>query len=480
MCIGKVNIMKIANKLMALKEIKAEKKTENGDIAYTSTGNHLIDLLFMAEYFQNHLDEVHIGTSDKEKLFAMYMRDARFGKGYRDYGRTLMEQAGNTPDEIITAGRFDDLYHILNDENLNRLFEEVKSGNPLAKKWMPRLTGKDAAIAKLFAQAMGISYKEYRKLIKTDETVEYKLSYAEPKENASVNPLSQAFNAAGYPTDKESNYDHPLVDTIDFEKVPSLAMTKYFGAFSRREDTKERFGEYLNAVKDNKAKVNTATTTVRDAHRIVSKTNANIEENADILGKKIVEDNTKGLSLNAICVFDSSASMTWGGEGNDIPYDNALAVAHAVATNSSYAKNQVISFSSHPKLMAIKGNTLKEQYRSMHTGDCSNTDLGKVFDILSHLKEYPEYLIILSDMEFDSGSNFAYRNWKEKVKASGAKTKLIWWNFNQRNRTSPEFDKDGNIYMSGYDVTSLMLLPGVMDMDEYIDTLLKDYAAKIN
>ena len=116
----------------------------------------------------------------------------------------------------------------------------------------------------------------------------------------------------------------------------------------------------------------------------------------------------------------------------------------------------------------------------MYTGDCSNSDLGKVFDILTQLKEYPEYLIILSDMEFDCGSNFKYQAWSEKMRATGAKTKLIWWNFNQRNRTSPETDKFGNIYMSGYDVTSLMLLPSVIDMDEYIDNLLHDYIKSIH
>ena len=62
-----------------LKEIFAaeenKKFTENGDLAYKSTTNHLVDLLFMSEYYGKHLDEVTIGTSDKEKLFSMFIRD---------------------------------------------------------------------------------------------------------------------------------------------------------------------------------------------------------------------------------------------------------------------------------------------------------------------------------------------------------------------------------------------------------------------
>ena len=93
----------------ALEELFAQKKTENGDDAYNTTGNHLIDLLFMSEYYGKHLNEVKIGTSDKEKLFAMFMRDGRFGLGRRDLGRQLMSQAEVSPEFIVKAGRFDDL-----------------------------------------------------------------------------------------------------------------------------------------------------------------------------------------------------------------------------------------------------------------------------------------------------------------------------------------------------------------------------------
>ena len=66
-----------------LQEVKASKLKENGDKSYNTTGNHLVDLMFMAEYFTANPSEVKIGDSDKEKLFAMYMRDAVYGKGYR-------------------------------------------------------------------------------------------------------------------------------------------------------------------------------------------------------------------------------------------------------------------------------------------------------------------------------------------------------------------------------------------------------------
>ena len=39
-----------------LEKIFAEKKTENGDISYNTTGNNLTDLLFMTPFFEKNLD----------------------------------------------------------------------------------------------------------------------------------------------------------------------------------------------------------------------------------------------------------------------------------------------------------------------------------------------------------------------------------------------------------------------------------------
>ena len=451
-----------------LEKIFVEKLTENGDKSYNSTGNNLIDLLFMADFFQKNLGQVKIGDSEKEKLFSMYMRDPRFGQGRRDLGRELMKQAGVTTDNIITAGRFDDLWHIPTSENLAKLKSELMAGNELAKKWMPRLTGKDKRIAKALCKMWEISEKEYRALIKTDSTVEYKLSYAKLKEDGT--PLDEVF--------KENKYDHPLVETINFEQVPSLAMTKYLHTFSTREDLKERFSEYMEAVKENKAKVNTTTANVTDAYKTVKKSD-NIEEVADIIGKKIVEQETSGLSLNCICVLDTSGSMGGLYNSNSL-CSKATSIAHALATHSTYAPNQVISFSSRPQLMTIRGKTLKEQYQSMYTGDYSNTDFGAVMNILKGLKKFPDYLIVMSDMEFDYGSCQSKKETMKIFKDVGAQTKIIWWNFNVRNRTAPEYDEYGNIYMSGYDLQALLLLPGIMNMDEYIDKIIEKYKKDID
>lgn len=452
-----------------LEKLFNEKLTENGDKAYKSTGDNLTDLFFMTPYFEKHLDEATIGTSDKEKLFSMFIRDARFGLGRRDLGRRLMALSKVEPYNVVLAGRYDDLWHIPTNENIEFLKSKVVE-DVLAKKWMPRLTGKDKKIAKALCKMWNITEKEYRALIKTNETTEYKLSYAEQKEGT---PLNDLF--------KKGNYEHPLVNEIEFEKVPSLAMHKYLHTFSTREDLKDRFSEYINAVKENKAKINTTTANVYDAYKTANKgdwTTQEVEQEArEVVANKTIDNAVVDVEMNAIVILDTSGSMGYIGYGDLI--DKANSLAYALSIKSTYAPNQIISFSSRPQLMTIKGNTLKEKYASMYTGDCSNTDFGAVMRLLQKLNKYPEYLIVLTDMEFDYGSHQSKSETMRIFKEAGANTKIIWWNLNDRNKTVPEFDEYGNIYLSGYNLQILKLLENKFDMKTYIDKILEDYRKKV-
>lgn len=450
-----------------LEKIFNEKLTENGDKSYKSTGDNLTDLFFMTPYFEKHLDEATIGTSEKEKVFSMFVRDPRFGLGRRDLGRRLMKLSGVTPGNIIKAGRYDDLFYIPTNMNLKYLKEQLIAGNELAKKWCPRLTGKDKRVAKALCKMWNLSEKEYRKLIKCKGTTEYKLSYAEEVEGT---PLNDLF--------KQGNYIHPLVESINFEQVPSLAMTKYLHAFSTREDIKPRFDEYIQKVKEDKAKVHTTTANVYDGFKTA--TRGTSTEAKEVIANKIVDNATIGVEMNCIPIVDTSGSMGWYGNYENSLLGKAYSIAYGLATKSTYAPNQVISFSSRPQLMTIKGDTLKEKYQSMYTGDCSNTDFGRVMELLRGLKKYPEYLVVLSDMEFDYGSNQSKEQTMRIFKEHGAETKIIWWNLNDRNKTVPEFDEYGNIYLSGYNMQILKLLENKFDMTTYIDKILKDYMEKID
>ena len=228
---------------MTLDEAFNSKLTENGDIAFTTTGNNLLDILFLSEYYTNHLDKVHIGTSETEKLFSMMIRDPRHGLGRRDLGRVLMRMSGCSIDEVVAAGRVDDLFILnsktgeyeLSSDVLNYLYNQCFFNNELVKKWMPRYSSKNVMIARAIAKHWGMNKQQYGKFIKCN-TVENKLS----RKNT---------------------------DDIIFEHVPSLAMIKYYKRFENGSDTSERFAQYLADVKAGKKEIKVSTTTVYDIYR---------------------------------------------------------------------------------------------------------------------------------------------------------------------------------------------------------------------
>lgn len=416
-----------------LEKLFAIKQTENGDISYNTTGDNLLDILFMTSYYEKHLGEVHIGNTKKEKVFAMFIRDGRNGIGRRDLGRKLMYLTDVNAENVVKAGRFDDLLFDGRKEYTDYIINEAKRGNELAKKWLPRLNSKNREIALILCKTYNLSEKEYRKLIKCN-TTENKLSRHKTGE-------------------------------IEFEKVPSLAMIKYYNRFLTGEDTKYRFEKYLENVKKNKSKLNISTTNVYDIYRNKNKIDA------DLFFSKIEK-----IEINCIPILDTSGSM-WDSADS---MGKANSIAHYLAKCSTYANNQVISFSSRPQLMTIRGKNYNEEIRSMYTGDCSNTDFGAVMEILKKLKEFPQYLVVLSDMEFDWGSRQSKLELQKIWKENNCKTKIVWWNFNDRNKTVPETDEFGNVYISGYSPMLLKYLECGFDGKQFLNKLLDEYKNKIN
>lgn len=433
-----------------LEKLFAQKKTENGDLSYNTTGKNLLDILFMTEYYQKNLGKVKIGKSNKDKTFAMFIRDGRFGIGKRDLGRELMKQAEVPANLVVAAGRFDDLFKNPTDENLEYLKKAVYAGNALAKKWCPRLNNKDKAVAKILCKMWGVSPKQYRKLIKVTTT--------------------------------ESLLSEKRIDDIEFEKVPSLAMVKYYNRFMKEP----RFRDYIDSVKKGDKKLNISTTTVYDIYK-----------NREKIDAQLFFDKLEKIKINCIPVLDTSGSMQ---DCND-SIGKATAIAHYLSKCSTFCPGYVVSFSSYPQLIhmgydrkdylngwgynqtGFKYDNTRSQYineiKSLYTGDCSNTDFGKVMKLFENMEEVPEYLVVLSDMEFDYGSTMSKYKTMKLFKEKGYKTKIIWWNFNSRNTTVPETDEYGNIYISGYNPYLLKFLQAGFDGEKFLDTLLKEYKKKL-
>ena len=437
---------------MTLNEIFNEKVTENGDISFSKVSdNVMLNILFLTEYYQKHLSELpNLGNSNLEQLFSMFIRDPRFGLGRRDLGRVLMMNTQCSIEQILKAGRVDDLFCLPECFLVWDYFKkEIENGNELVKKWMPRYSSKNLMLARKIAKYWGMNKQQYGKFIKCN-TVEQNLSRKE-------------------------------TDKIKFEHVPSLAMLKYANRFATGSDTKDRYDKYLEDVKSGKKDLKVSTTTVYDVYK-----------NMENIDADVFFDKLEKIKVNCIPVVDTSGSM-W--DSND-SMGKALSVGHYLAKCSTYCPNKVVSFSSRPQLSTLgvtppkltccshkaeswweSESQYKKEIASMYTGDCSNTDLGAVMDLLSKLDgDMPEYLVVLSDMEFDYGSKMSKDATMKLFKKKGYKTRIIWWNFNSRNVTCPEMDSDGNIFLSGYNPMLLKYLEAGFNGEEFLRILLNNYA----
>lgn len=434
------------------KVFDSTKLTENGDFSFSSTGNNLLDILFMSEYYTRHPEEVTIGDSSKEKVFAMFMRDPRYGIGKKVLGMKLLDLTQATYDQMVKCGRFDDLWkHFYGTDEfyaaVDYLSKEVNNGNELAKKWMPRFGSKNKGVASKIAHYLGMTKQEYGKWVKLDNTV-------------------------------ESLMTHHLESRIKFETVPSLAMLKYAKAFATKEHTKDNYARYLAAAAEGKAKINMSVTTPYDIYKNKEKIDA------DLFFEKLEK-----ISINAIPIVDTSASMV----NKFDSFGKALSIGHYIAKCSTFMPNHVISFSSQPKLIELgKGisefgtkrtSNYTKEINSMYTGDCTNTDFGAVMNLLKEVgkDEMPEYLLVLSDMEFDRGSKQSKDELQAMWKANGYTTKIIWWNLtNGRGKTVPEMGANGNIYMSGYSPMLLKYLQAGFDGEAFLDELLYAYSSIVD
>ena len=428
------------------------KLTENGDLAFVSPtfgeieDDKMLDILFKTEYYQNHLTEVPVlEKTEKASKFAQFIRDPRYGLGKRDLGRRLLFNLRVNYKMILNCGRADDLFYAYTDsfkDLCDFLYEEIQvKENELVKKWMPRYSSKNKDLA---IRIMNVWFKNEPDYIKRKQMYSRLI-----KANTTEQHLSR----------KET-------DKIIFDQVPSLASIKYANRFSRGEDTKERYHQYLEDVKAGKKEVKVSTTTPYDIYRNRYKIDADIFFNA--LPK---------ISGSWIPIIDSSGSMQ---DAND-SYGKAMAIGHYLAKCSTCCSNMAISFSSTPKILDIsRCNGYLDEINKLHTGDYTTTDLGKVMQLLTALKgktivNYPKFLVILSDMEFNRGSNTSIKEFNTINRQLGTNTKIVWWNLNSRNTTCPEMDESGNIFISGYNPMILKFLEVQFDAKAFLNKLIEEY-----
>lgn len=454
--------------------------TENGGITHKTTNSDLLDMFAMGAAMRNRSDADVIlmfqKAFDENAELAMkmlfYIRDVRGGQGERRFFRTVVRWAAtnkNTRESIRKNieffpefGRWDDLYALCDTPLEQDMFTfmkkqlalDVECKTPsLLAKWMKSENASSPETKRLADKTrryLGMSHKEYRKVLSIMR--------------ARINVLEVLMSANRW-------------DEIEFDKIPSKAGLIYKNAFARRDIIKAKYEKFA---KDENTKVNAATLYPYEV----------VEKAIDLMGgyygygRGIALDNVdrlminkywdnltdyfKGAKLDALCMIDTSGSMS----GTPINVATALGM-YCAERNQGPWHNHYISFSHHPQLIEVEGVDFCDKVqRIVATNLCQNTNIEAAFDMVLNTAirtraELPEYMIVISDMEFDSATGNGWRysgsgmttanaestmeTIERKFNAAGYRMpKLIYWNVDARQANIPMIGNHYVSYVSGF------------------------------
>ena len=467
-------------------------ETENGALTNISTFDSCLDWFFHGAALRgqvtNRIIDLFSKAFNENPQVALrilfYIRDCRGGQGEREIFRICLKWlADNATDWlakhlslIAEYGRYDDYLCLLDTKLaqhttiflIGRLMDDktaiginTLSNLSLCAKWMPSLT----------------SSKESKRLAKRFISLVkdlYIIDFNEEKYRKLISELRKAIKIV------EHNLTERNYDDIDYSKLPSYAGLKYRKAFNRNDTI--RYKHFLEEVKAGKVKINAKTLYPYDLVRSYKKIwNPEVDETIEAQWKALPDYIPE---INGIVVNDTSGSMT----GLPMEVSISLAIYIAERNKSEVWKNYVIPFSSHAEWKEVKGDTLLEKMNSVYTGDCSNTNLQSVFDLILDRainnnvpkEDMPKVLLIITDMEFDQPymDNWSKTNFeviKEKyAKAGYEMPNLVWWNVNSRNTQTPiTKDNKGNILLSGCSASMLTVaLSGEFDPIEAMNRVI--------
>ena len=471
-----------------LNTLASMKYTENGAVAYDSTGSKLYDLFALGGAYRNR--DLH----DKYILFAnafeedmemalkclFYLRDVRGGQGERQFFRDCFyyilandlvsyDTARNLINLIPEYGRWDDVICLYGkvstkiDEIVigilrNQLSEDLISEYPtLLAKWLPSENASNDRtkyLAKSLAKAFNMSAKKYRKT----------LSYLRNKIKIVERLMS------------ENRWNE-----IEFDKIPSKAGYLYRRAFAERDETRDRYIEFMSS---EHTKVNSNTLY---PYEIVKPCfNWGHISDTEIQSMQKYWDNLPNYlsdkNSSAICLVDVSGSMY----GIPIQVATSLGVYCAERLERPF-KNLFITFSSEPKVKRLTGRTIYEKIRNMSNAERGmSTNLVKAMHLIldvakkSNSEDVPKSLIIISDMEIDHADRrndfaSAMENVREEFEEAGYKMPhMIYWNVDARHDTI--LDKGENVTcVSGFSpVLFESVLSGKTGIDIMYDKLNSD------
>lgn len=261
-------------------------------------------------------------------------------------------------------------------------------------------------------------------------------------------------------------------DSIEFEKVPSKAMSRYIKAFQR--NATERFEEYKEKLVKGEVKVNAAALTPMDiAKKFLTNGGNNYWQddwNRSRLKGKILDevdlaqwDSLKNYVTGeneVVVMADLSGSMS---SPNYEPIAASIGLATYFAQrNQGTYHGMFLKFASKPQFVHLSDNvSVEENFKEvLKTPIEYSTDLDAAFkaiyDVAKATNDAPRALVIISDGEIDyfmksNQCDSVVSKWAREFKNLGLiAPRIISWNVACRNGTVLAPASDGIAFVSGY------------------------------
>ncbi|AKF13446.1 hypothetical protein PHIN3_183 [Sinorhizobium phage phiN3] len=448
----------------AITETATTTRTENGALTYSTSLDACVDMFFQigairgqgAARAEKLFREAYKANPDIASKIALWSRDVRGGAGERQVFRDLLKLLEKVDTDRLARiiplvpeiGRWDDLFVFETKTAKNMAYSQIglalTSDNPgLVAKWMPRETGAKKALARELMAFFELTPKQYRRLIVSlSNTVEQKMSAK-------------------------------LWDDIEFSHVPSVAAARYSKAFRKHQP--DRYNEFVQKAISGEVKINTKALFPYDVTK-----SAVDAETANALWKNLPDYVPEGKSF--IPMLDRSGSM-WFNEAKVTKTMYAGDVADSIALylaerNKSAFQNLILAFATQPSWVRLPvTDSLRAKQDALlnrNFGTSTNIDAGFREILRVALEnnvspeEMPEYLVVLSDMEFNTNGagNTNAAAATKLFEANGYKAPvLVWWNIASRNGVVPvRANEKGHILVSGFSPTVVKsVLAGGLD-----------------
>jgi hypothetical protein len=447
-------------------------RTQNGMVTNSTTSSYCVDLFFAIGAMRSNrnnkdmmgkLTQMFDDAFGENPLVAMkilfWARDVRGGAGEREVFRKLAKHLANKNTDVLLKnitiipeyGRFDDLFAVFSTPAeraaIDYLIAVLLGENDmkgLAAKWLPRLGGKTPKDKKLIANkirvAMGLSPSEYRKL------------------------LSNLTNVV------ETAMCNKDFSSIDYQKVPSLAMSRYMKSFGKNDQ--ERFSAYIQAVEKGESKINTAAVYPYDIVKSMNQGNTRAAEAQWAKLPNFLEGNEESI----LPMIDVSGSMSQTIAGNLNAREVAISLGMYIAERMEGAfKDHFLTFTSRPTLQRLSGS-LSNRYNQLRGPVGYDTNIAAAFDMVLNSavegnvpeSDMPTKILIISDMEFNHHcigglSASAAKMIRTKYENAGYKMPgIIFWRVDVKvlGNNPVKFDETGTALISGFSPSILKSVLG--------------------